>query len=205
MLRDMLVSITGHIVVFGGVIISSMFHISSTPPSFTVHQISTVSPQQIQQLLAKSAPKAETKSIVPQVQIKPDERIPNVTRRRKQVAKQTEQASDQKKSDARKGSPVQGIQTDTEFDYPDYLIEMRDRIYINWRYPNLRESLMSTVYFRIAKDGRILSIKVEKSSSNISFDRSAWDAIQKSNPFGPLPENFAHDELGVHFNFIFEP
>jgi TonB family protein len=205
MWRDIFASLCGHIVVFGGVILSSLFNVKSpAAPTLTIHRITTVTPQQIQSLLAKSSARTEQKTIVPQVQIKPDEQLPNQTRRRKQTVKRIEPDSNQKSGEQKQGSPVQGIKTDTEFEYPDYLIEMRDRIFNNWRYPNLRKSLTTTVYFRIAKEGHILSIKVEKPSGNISYDSSAWDAIQKSNPFGPLPEGYSNDKLGIHFTFIYE-
>ena len=202
MLRDIVLSVTGHVVICGGLIYSSVT--ADKPPELTtVYKVQAVALRQIEQLPAKQTQPEERTSKVPQVQVKRDEQIPKQTRRRKQTAKQT--ASQQaQQGKGKKGSKIKGIQTDTEFDYPDYLIEMRDRIYKNWKYPQLRESLMATVYFRISKDGRILVIQIKKKTGNVRFDRSAWTAVQKSNPFSPLPEDFTEQELGVHFNFYYD-
>ena len=205
MLRDLFVSLTGHIVVFGGILFSSTLTAGMKPPQMvTVHRITTVTQQQIAQLQMNASVQEERVSKLPQVQIKEDERLPSQTRRKKQALKQTSSPQESLPGKGQKGSPIQGIQTDTQFEYPDYLLEMQNRIFRNWNFPQLRESLTTTVYFRIARDGRIISIKVEKATRNVRFDRSAWEAVQKSNPFPPLPEEFTEKELGVHFNFIFD-
>lgn len=202
MLRDIVLSVTGHIVVCGGLIYLSVTA-AKLPELTTVYEVQAVALRQIEQLPVKLTQPEERTSKVPQVQVKRDEQIPKRTRRRKQTVKQTSSQQAQK-GKKKKGSKIKGIKTDTEFDYPDYLIEMRDRIYRNWNYPQLRESLMATVYFRISKDGRILVIKVKKATGNVRFDRSTWAAVQKSNPFSPLPEDFTENELGVHFNFYYD-
>jgi len=202
MFRDIFVSLTGHIIVFASLIVSSFFGVK---PSRTVivQPVTMVTPQQIERLLEQSAVKENIKPKVPQVQIKPDEKMPRKMRRRKQTVKKTETL--QQKTSTNKGTKLPGIQTDVEVDL-DYLVSMRDRIIQNWGYPRLRESLSTTVYFRISKNGNILGIiKVEKPTGNVRFDRSAYEAIQKSNPFEPLPEELKESGLGVHINFIYDP
>ena len=204
MLRDFFVSLTGHIIVFSGLIFSTTLTGIKPSHMVTVHQIMTVTPQQIAQLQRNATVQEEQVSKAPQVQIKEDEKLPSQARRKRQALKQTSAPQEPKPGKEQIGSQLEGIQTDTEFDYPDYLLEMRYRIFQNWKYPLLKESLTTTVYFRIARNGRIISIKIEKGTRNVRFDQSAWEAIQKSNPFPPLPEEFRENELGVHFNFIFE-
>lgn len=205
MLRDLFVSLTGHIVVFGGILFSSTLTAGIKPPKMVnIQPISVVTQQQLEQLQRNTAVQEERITKVPQVQIKEDEKLPRQTRRKKQALKQTSSPQNPQPGKKQKGSQLQGIQTDTEFNYPDYLLEMQTRIFQNWNYSQLRESLTTTVYFRIARDGRIISIKVEKATGNVRFDRSAWEAVQKSSPFPPLPEEFTEKELGVHFNFIFD-
>ena len=203
--REFIISLGGHILLFIGFIISTIFTHGTPTQMISVQPITTVTQQQIEQLQRKDVVREERVSKVPQVQVKKDEVIPKPTRRKKQPIKQPESPEKKQSGKEQKGSQIKGIKTDTEFDYPDYLIELRNRIIENWNYPQAKESLATTVYFRLAQDGRIISIKVEKATGNVRFDRSAWEAVQKSNPFPPLPEGFKENELGVHFNFIFEP
>ena len=203
MVREIIVSVTAHMIVFGGLFFQTS-HDIKPPVIKVVHQISAVSPQQVQQLMKQAPSTKQQVSKTPQVQVKPDEVIPKRTRRKKQAAKQTAPAENKKSSGKKKGSKIKGIKTDTEFEHPDYLMEMRDRIFENWRYPQLQQSVMTTVYFRIARDGKVISLKVEKPTGHVRFDRSAWEAVQKSNPFNPLPEEFKEKELGIHFNFYFD-
>jgi len=202
MLRDVFVSLTGHIIVFGGLIASSFFGIK---PSSTVivQPVTMVTTKQIERLLEQTTVKENTKPKVPQVQIKPDEQMPRKVRRPKQTVKTTD--TKQQKSSPRKGTSLPGIQTDVEVDI-DYLIAMRDKILRNWGYPRLQETLSTTVYFRISNNGNIEGIiKIEKPTGNVRFDRSAYEAIQKSNPFEPLPGEFKKSGLGIHINFIYDP
>lgn len=202
MLRDVFVSLTGHTIVFGGLIASSFFGIK---PSVTVivYPVTMVTPRQIERLLEQTTVKENTKPKVPQVQIKPDEKMPRKVRRRKQTVKKTEPIK--QKPSPKKGTNLPGIQTDVEVDL-DYLVAMRDKILRNWGYPRLQEALTTTVYFRISKSGNIEGIiKIEKPTGNIRFDRSAYEAIQKSNPFEPLPGELVKSGLGIHINFIYDP
>ena len=202
MFRDIFVSLSGHIIVFASLIVSSFFGVKPSR-SVIVQPVTMVTPQQIERLLEQSAVKENIKPKVPQVQIKPDEKMPRKMRRRKQTVKKTEKL--QQKTSTKNGTKLPGIQTDVEVDL-DYLVAMRDKILRNWGYPRLREPLSTTVYFRISKDGNIQSIiKVEKPTGNVRFDRSAYEAIQKSNPFEPLPEEFNESSLGVHINFFYDP
>ena len=202
MLRDIFVSLTGHTIVVGGLIASSFFGIK--PSSIVIVQpITMVTPRQIERLLEQTTVKENTKPKVPQVQIKPDEKMPRKVRRRKQTVKKTEPKK--QKPSPKKGKSLPGIQTDVEIDI-DYLVAMRDKILRNWGYPRLQEALSTTVYFRISKSGNIEGIiKIEKPTGNIRFDRSAYEAIQKSNPFEPLPGELKKSGLGIHINFIYDP
>jgi len=202
MLRDVFVSLSGHIIVFGGLIASSFFGIK---PSSTVivQPVTMVTPRQIERLLEQTTVKENIKPKVPQVQIKPDEKMPRKVRRRKQTVKKTE--TKKQKPSPKKVKSLPGIQTDVEVDL-DYLVAMRDKILRNWGYPRLQEKLSTTVYFRISKSGNIEGIiKIEKPTGNVRFDRSAYEAIRKSNPFEPLPGEFNKSGLGIHINFIYDP
>ncbi|MBF0553430.1 MAG: TonB family protein [Nitrospirae bacterium] len=67
-----------------------------------------------------------------------------------------------------------------------------------WAYPeSAKKSLEAIVVFTIRQDGRIEGIKLEKSSGNSFFDRSALSAVNKSVPM-PQPPLDSY-EVGIRF------
>lgn len=203
----MIYSLIGHAVILGGMVFPAFLE-GKAQPYLAVYTVRTVTPQSIERLLEKSAPPGKPIPRIPQVNIKPDTKLPRKTRRPKQTVKKTTQA-DKRSTDTESGkqskdSPVSGIKLDTEFDFPDYLIEMRDRIKDNWHPPTLKTSLSTQVYFKLGRDGKILRAFIEKRTGNIAYDSSAMNAVTKSAPFPPLPEGFTGKELGIHFEFIYE-
>jgi TonB family protein len=60
---------------------------------------------------------------------------------------------------------------------------------------------MTTIYFKILRDGNIVESKVEKTSGVDLFDQSAMRAIISSTPFPPLPGEFTGEYLGIHLEF----
>ena len=157
----------------------------------------------------KSAASGKPKPNIPQVKVATEKKLPKKTRRKKQAVKQKSTNSEKSEAVTEKGSkvknsPIAGIKLDSEFDYPEYLIDMRNRIQENWRPPTLNTSIATRIYFNIAKDGTLLRAYVEKKTGIISFDMSAMNAVTESAPFSPLPEDFPEKELGVHFEFIYE-
>ncbi|MBF0458358.1 MAG: cell envelope integrity protein TolA [Nitrospirae bacterium] len=67
-----------------------------------------------------------------------------------------------------------------------------------WAYPDSgKKSLEAIVVFTIRQDGRIEGMKLEKSSGNSFFDRSALSAVNKSVPM-PQPPLDTY-EVGIRF------
>jgi TonB family protein len=62
--------------------------------------------------------------------------------------------------------------------------------------------LSCIVYFRLSRDGRIADLRVEQTSGNSYFDRSATRAVRSAAPFPPLPRAFVDEFLGIHFTFV---
>jgi len=184
--------------------------LEATPQTrLTVYTVKAVTTESIEQLLKKSAPAGEPKPRIPQVNVKSDKKLPKKTWRPKQTVKRKSDSSENSSTGAETGKKsnkerFSGIKLDNEFDYPEYLIEMQDRIKRNWQPPTLKESLKTRVYFKLGRDGVILRTFVEDRTGNIKFDMAAMNAITKSVPFPPLPEEFTGKELGVHFDFIYE-
>ena len=208
MWRDIILSAIGHAVVFGGLVLPAVIASPERPP-LAVYSVQAVTPQAIQHLVRPSAAPTPPRERVPQVAVEPDKEMPSQTRRPKQIRQaepqQSPQNTDGQPKEVSASTPVPGVHVDTEFEYPDYLRVLRDRIQANWRYPTLNEPAATRVFFRLVRDGRINRTYVEVKTGNRGFDASALTAVTRSAPFDPLPDGFGSDELGVHIDFIYEP
>jgi TonB family protein len=85
------------------------------------------------------------------------------------------------------------------FEFPWYLEQLVRKIERNWRPTS--NTLRASVYFRIARNGRISEIEVAEESGNFLFDQSARRAVEASAPMPPLPDEYDGDFLGVYFDF----
>jgi outer membrane biosynthesis protein TonB len=104
------------------------------------------------------------------------------------------------------GTP--GVRLDVEeFPFPYYLAAIQRKIQQHFVVPRMPGvgRLQSIVYFRIAKDGRIYDITIEQDSSNPTFDLATQRALQAATPLPPLPGEYEEKDLGVHFEFLYNP
>jgi protein TonB len=110
---------------------------------------------------------------------------------------------DQQATEYGLGDGISSAQVDAhDFGSPYYLSLVFGKIRNTWENPVQSSStLITTVYFRILRDGSIVEIKVEKTSGIDLFDQSAIRAIIGSAPFPPLPVEFTGDYLGIHLEF----
>lgn len=97
------------------------------------------------------------------------------------------------------GAP--GIDTIREPDFGPYMRELQRRIKMNWDPPKGNESKRVVLLFKIAKDGRLLSCSVYKSSGLPSADKAAINAVQATAPFKPLPAEFKGQHIDIQFTF----
>ena len=79
--------------------------------------------------------------------------------------------------------------------------ELQRRIKMNWDPPKGNESKRVVLLFKIAKDGRLLSCSVFKSSGLPSADKAAINAVQATAPFRPLPAEFRGSSIDIQFTF----
>lgn len=84
-----------------------------------------------------------------------------------------------------------------------YEYELKQQIISYWVPPRSKTSRNVTVYFKIAKDGTLMSSRVEKSSGSSAFDQSAIKAIEVTAPFKPLPTEIQdqYAEIKMTFNY----
>ncbi len=99
------------------------------------------------------------------------------------------------------GGGAPGIDALKEPDFGPYMRELQRRIKMNWDPPKGNESKRVVLLFKIAKDGRLLSCKVNKSSGLQSADQAALKAVELTAPFRPLPADFRGQSIDIQFTF----
>lgn len=99
------------------------------------------------------------------------------------------------------GSGAPGIDSVREPDFGPYMRELQRRIKMNWEPPKGNESKRVVLLFKIAKDGRLLSIRVFKSSGLPNADKAALNAVELTAPFKPLPAEFRGGSIDIQFTF----
>jgi TonB family protein len=170
----------------------------------------------------REAPKVETpKAPPPEPEPEKQPEKPKMTYKPKTTTRKTEpeapKTEDKPKEEPKKaeekpavsGTTASGDKSsvrvdDENFKFAYYLEIVRETISYNWSPPPVSGpdgNVIATVYFRIARDGRVSNIRVEEKSNFDLFDRSAVRAVNVSNPLPPLPAGFRGRWLGVHFEF----
>ncbi len=80
------------------------------------------------------------------------------------------------------------------FPYAYYIETLRSKVSSSWYNslvsPGLNGKFLTSVYFKIMRDGQIGDLRVEKPSGIDSLDLSALRAIEDAAPFAPLPADF---------------
>ena len=94
-----------------------------------------------------------------------------------------------------------GIDALREPDFGPYMRDLQRRIKMNWNPPKGNESKRVVLMFKIAKDGRLLSCSVFKSSGLPSADKAALDAVKLTAPFKPLPAEYKNSSIDIQFTF----
>lgn len=99
------------------------------------------------------------------------------------------------------GGGAPGIDSIREPDFGPYMRELQRRIKMNWEPPKGNESKRVVLLFKIAKDGRLLSVRVFKSSGIPNADKAALNAVELTAPFRPLPVEFKGSSIDIQFTF----
>ncbi|MBN1445011.1 MAG: TonB family protein [Candidatus Omnitrophica bacterium] len=82
-----------------------------------------------------------------------------------------------------------------------YLSMVRSRIKANWRVNAMLGARTSIVSFRLNKNGLIENVNLEKSSGNVSFDRSAVDAVRTAGQMPYFPDEIPGTHLDIIIDF----
>lgn len=94
-----------------------------------------------------------------------------------------------------------GIDAIREPDFGPYMRELQQRIKRNWEPPKGEESRRVVLLFSIAKDGRLLNVRVSKSSGLGAADNAAIAAVKLTAPFKPLPPEYRENSVDIQFTF----
>ena len=97
------------------------------------------------------------------------------------------------------GAP--GIDAIKEPDFGPYMKELQRRIKMNWDPPKGNESKRVVLLFKIARDGRLISVQVHRSSGLPAADNAAISAVKLTAPFRPLPPEFKGNSIDIQFTF----
>lgn len=99
------------------------------------------------------------------------------------------------------GGGAPGIDSIREPDFGPYMRELQRRIKMNWDPPKGNESKRVVLLFKIARDGRLLSARVFKSSGIPNADKAALNAVELTAPFRQLPVDFKGPSIDIQFTF----
>ena len=73
-----------------------------------------------------------------------------------------------------------------------------------WRQPlGSASGMTATIQVKVARDGRVISVRIVKSSGDQFFDESVELAVRKASPL-PFPKNPKYYEFIKNFNFEFQ-
>ena len=102
------------------------------------------------------------------------------------------------------GGGAPGIDALREPDFGPYMRELQRRIKLNWDPPKGNESKTVILLFKIARDGRLLSCRVHRSSGLPTADQAALKAVELTAPFRPLPADFKGQSIDIQFTFDYK-
>lgn len=95
----------------------------------------------------------------------------------------------------------QDVDSSADVDFGPYMSKFQARVKRNWFPPEQNNSRRTVLTFDISRDGRITRLKVARTSGNANADQAALDAIQRSQPFAPLPDNYRGNKITITFTF----
>lgn len=87
-----------------------------------------------------------------------------------------------------------------DFKYSWYLVNVSEKIRQNWNPPPDSKDAKARVIFKVNRSGWVVAVQLDDKHSGGSFPflQAAVRAIQASNPFPPLPEEFY--KLSIEFS-----
>jgi TonB family protein len=207
MRQSLIISVIVHVLV-----LAALFFVVKTVPEMrlpqNIYSVKIFQPAAVKTEPEKSS-KPQEKAAEPAVpkpkneKKKEPEKKPEVVKEKKADAAKEEKGMDVSVAGDPSGLTSMAIDA-PRFPFSYYLSAVERKVSQNWfsSESGRGEGYSCVVYFRLARDGSVGDVSVEKSSGNQYFDRSAQRAVKSSAPFPPLPRAFEDPWLGIHFTFI---
>lgn len=79
--------------------------------------------------------------------------------------------------------------------------KVQKKIKKNWKPYRNKRNLKCIVFFRVDKNGKLINYSMQTPSENERFNKAAIKAIEKSQPFDPIPPDFPDETLDISFSF----
>lgn len=105
------------------------------------------------------------------------------------------------KNSVSQADTIKEYESDNPEMFSAYMREMQSRIKSNWQPSSQKVSRSVTLLYSINKDGSLRHYSIYRSSGSKDMDNAAVEALKKSFPFKPLPENFKGEYVDVQFTF----
>lgn len=85
--------------------------------------------------------------------------------------------------------------------FADYMQEIKNRIQKTWNPPDFMMEGHALIVFKVLRNGELLDIRILESSKNALFDESSIEAVRKSAPFKPFPQNTTRETITIKYSF----
>ena len=180
----------------------TVYHVRITQPPAAVRQEPQPAPQEEERRVEVAV--EQPKEVVPKPKPKPKPEPPKKVEPPKKPPAQEPQPEKQLDVSVQQSEQTRIAVEGPQFPFAYYLTAVERRVSENWFSPSgaLGEGFSCVVYFRLGRGGQVSDLRIETSSGNAHFDRSALRAIRSAEPFPPLPRAFGEAWLGIHFTFI---
>jgi|GEM_PF-6076215 len=86
-----------------------------------------------------------------------------------------------------------------------YMENLQKKIKANWYPVKDYGNKRIVVMFKVDRNGKLLNLKILKSSNNQKQDKIALEAVKKSAPFDPLPAKYKEKDVDIQFTFDYKP
>ena len=117
------------------------------------------------------------------------------------VIRATQAATSAPRRDSGRSSSARQVNSALE---NQYVMDLASRVQRLWVLPEIKKwapSLETTVEFTVLRDGRVINVRIAKSSGDTFFDRFAKETVKKAAPMPPFPIVFKKDWMDLGFRF----
>lgn len=85
--------------------------------------------------------------------------------------------------------------------FSEYMSKVQNKLRATWQPPDFLAEAHVKVYFKLNRQGRIVSSGIIESSGNDIYDESAIDALKRAEPFGEFPEQTLKEHIAIKYSF----